>query len=75
MFEFNFGDTEVFWILLDIFTIVIAFLEGVGGRVSGVGEEAGERDRRASAPTPDPLLPPPSSNELRLDTVLPETGP
>lgn len=27
MFEFNFGDTEVFWILLDIFAIVIAFIE------------------------------------------------
>ena len=23
MFEFNFGDTEVFWILLDLFAIVI----------------------------------------------------
>lgn len=27
MFEFNFGDTEVFWILLDVFAIVIAFVE------------------------------------------------
>jgi len=27
MFEFNFGDTEVFWILLDVFAIVIAFIE------------------------------------------------
>src|SRR6185295_7085135 len=45
MFEFNFGDTEVFWILLDIFAIVIAFVER------------------------------PLPNELRLDTVLPETGP
>jgi len=27
MFEFNFGDTEVFWILLDLFAIVIAFIE------------------------------------------------
>ena len=27
LFEFNFGDTEVFWILLDIFALVIAFTE------------------------------------------------
>ena len=27
LFEFNFGDTEVFWMLLDVFAIVIAFLE------------------------------------------------
>jgi len=27
MFEFNFGDTEVFWILLDISALVVAFLE------------------------------------------------
>ena len=27
MFEFNFGDTEVFWIMLDLFAIVIAFIE------------------------------------------------
>jgi O-antigen ligase len=27
MFEFNFGDTEVFWIMLDLFVIVIAFVE------------------------------------------------
>jgi hypothetical protein len=45
MFEFNFGDTEVFWILLDIFAIVIAFVER------------------------------PLPNELRPDSVLPETGP
>lgn len=27
MFEFNFGDTEVFWVLLDVFALVIAFTE------------------------------------------------
>jgi len=27
MFEFNFGDTEVFWMLLDLFALVIAFTE------------------------------------------------
>ena len=27
MFEFNFGDTEVFWIMLDIYALVIAYLE------------------------------------------------
>jgi O-antigen ligase len=27
MFEFNFGDTEVFWILLDSMALVIAFIE------------------------------------------------
>jgi len=26
-FEFNFGDTEVFWMLLDVFAMVIAFVE------------------------------------------------
>ncbi|MEA2237795.1 MAG: hypothetical protein QOC81_2519 [Thermoanaerobaculia bacterium] len=27
LFEFNFGDTEVFWVMLDLFAIVIAFIE------------------------------------------------
>jgi len=27
MFEFNFGDTEVFWILLDVMALVVAFTE------------------------------------------------
>ena len=27
IFEFNFGDTEVFWVMLDLFAIVIAFIE------------------------------------------------
>lgn len=27
LFEFNFGDTEVFWVMLDVFAIVIAFIE------------------------------------------------
>jgi O-antigen ligase len=27
LFEFNFGDTEVFWMLLDVFALVIAFIE------------------------------------------------
>ena len=27
MFEFNFGDTEVFWILLDTAALVVAFVE------------------------------------------------
>jgi O-antigen ligase len=27
LFEFNFGDTEVFWMMLDVFAIVIAFIE------------------------------------------------
>jgi O-antigen ligase len=76
MFEFNFGDTEVFWILLDIFAIVIAFLEGVGSRGWGVGDKATELDRFFVSPTPDTPPPTPSTpNELRLDTVLPETGP
>lgn len=30
LFEFNFGDTEVFWILLDVYALVIAALEGGG---------------------------------------------
>ena len=28
LFEFNFGDTEVFWVLLDVYAIVIASIEG-----------------------------------------------
>jgi O-antigen ligase len=27
LFEFNFGDTEVFWVMLDVFALVIAFIE------------------------------------------------
>ena len=34
LFEFNFGDTEVFWMLLDVYAIVIATLEG--GREAGL---------------------------------------
>jgi Lipid A core - O-antigen ligase and related enzymes len=30
LFEFNFGDTEVFWVMLDLFAIVIAFIERPG---------------------------------------------
>jgi putative inorganic carbon (HCO3(-)) transporter len=43
MFEFNFGDTEVFWIMLDIYALVIAFTERPlrsnepAGAVVGVG--------------------------------------
>ncbi len=32
MFEFNFGDTEVFLAMLDVFALVIAFTEGEGVR-------------------------------------------
>jgi O-antigen ligase len=27
LFEFNFGDTEVFWMMLDVFALVIIFIE------------------------------------------------
>ena len=27
LFEFNFGDTEVFWVMLDVFALVIVFTE------------------------------------------------
>jgi O-antigen ligase len=30
LFEFNFGDTEVFWILLDVMALVVAFTERPG---------------------------------------------
>lgn len=30
LFEFNFGDTEVYWMMLDTFALVIAFLERPG---------------------------------------------
>ncbi|MEA2337641.1 MAG: hypothetical protein QOE82_1648 [Thermoanaerobaculia bacterium] len=75
LFEFNFGDTEVFWILLDIFAMIIAFTEGVGSRGSGVGDGGRDRDP-VSPPTPD-TRPPASSapNELPSTSVLPETGP
>jgi O-antigen ligase len=79
MFEFNFGDTEVFWIMLDVFAMVIGFVEGVGSGVWGVGD--GGRDGTGSvgyrpSPTPYPPLPTPSKmNELRPGPVLPETGP
>jgi O-antigen ligase len=34
LFEFNFGDTEVFWLLLDLFALVIAFIEAPDARIS-----------------------------------------
>jgi hypothetical protein len=27
LFEFNFGDTEVYWMMLDVFALVVAWLE------------------------------------------------
>jgi hypothetical protein len=27
LFEFNFGDTEVYWMMLDTFALVIAYLQ------------------------------------------------
>jgi O-antigen ligase len=41
LFEFNFGDTEVFWMLLDVFAIVIAFIE---------------RPQASNEPLPEPVL-------------------
>ena len=72
MFEFNFGDTEVFWIMLDLFAIVIAFAEGVGGGASGVGAETGDGTRRS--PTPNSLLPTPRPNEPEA-SLVPADGP
>lgn len=43
LFEFNFGDTEVFWILLDVYAIVIVSLE------------AGSAGRIAARPSPVPV--------------------
>lgn len=37
LFEFNFGDTEVFWTLLDVFAITIAFMEVPRVPVSSTG--------------------------------------
>ena len=49
LFEFNFGDTEVFWLLLDFFALVIASLE------------AGRPERLSYAGRA--LSPPPPANE------------
>jgi O-antigen ligase len=38
LFEFNFGDTEVFWVLLDIYALVIASIEAADRRISHPGE-------------------------------------
>ncbi len=35
MFEFNFGDTEVFYLMLDVFALVIASIEAEDPRVTG----------------------------------------
>jgi O-antigen ligase len=75
LFEFNFGDTEVFWMLLDLFAIVIAFLEA-GNRGFGSGLEPAN-----AGTTGEPLLdphfprrPPTAPNEAALLMVVPETG-
>jgi O-antigen ligase len=73
MFEFNFGDTEVFWIMLDVFAMVIGFVEGVGSRESRGGD--GGRDGTGSVGYPLPTPHPSKMNELRPVPVLPETGP
>ena len=88
MFEFNFGDTEVFWMMLDVFALVIAFV-GVGGGEWGVGDEPGtisvagfvahfalhpSEPRSASAPTPHSAQPTPLPNEP-LPALVSETGP
>jgi putative inorganic carbon (HCO3(-)) transporter len=52
MFEFNFGDTEVFWILLDIFAVVIAFVE-VGSRSRRTVERVRAIVAYLRLPTPD----------------------
>lgn len=38
LFEFNFGDTEVYWMMLDTFALVLAWLEQPAGRGSRGGE-------------------------------------
>jgi hypothetical protein len=38
LFEFNFGDTEVYWMMLDIVALVLAWLERSAGRASRGGE-------------------------------------
>jgi O-antigen ligase len=73
MFEFNFGDTEVFWVLLDVFALVVACV-GVGSREWGVGDEPGRFSvagffahfaiHRAEPPANEPLR-----------ARVPETGP
>ncbi len=60
LFEFNFGDTEVFWVMLDVFAVVIAFLSPASSSTP--------------SPTPDALLPAPHPNEPHLRPVL-ETDP
>jgi O-antigen ligase len=41
MFEFNFGDTEVFLALLDVFAVVIAFVERPGPAAAANADAAG----------------------------------
>jgi O-antigen ligase len=53
LFEFNFGDTEVFWMMLDVFALVVGFTEG-----GTAGSEAGlALTARQSAPIPPPNVP------------------
>jgi O-antigen ligase len=71
LFEFNFGDTEVFWMMLDVFALVIAFIEtGVGVGELGVGVGNG----RSVASTPYSPLATPQPNELP-SAAVPETSP
>jgi len=42
MFEFNFGDTEVFWTLLDLMVLVIAWMEGGAAAMDGAPASAGQ---------------------------------
>jgi O-antigen ligase len=44
LFEFNFGDTEVYWMMLDVFALVLAWLE----RPQPANEAAGEVVRGVS---------------------------
>jgi len=44
LFEFNFGDTEVYWMMLDVFALVVAWLE----RPQPANEAAGEVVRGVS---------------------------
>lgn len=46
MFEFNFGDTEVYWMMLDVFALVLAWLE----RPQPANEGGGETVRWVSPP-------------------------
>ncbi len=55
MFEFNFGDTEVFWTLLDLMALVVVSIEGAPDSAGEAPAQAGAPLSNAGAPAVVPV--------------------